>query len=1015
MMNLDEFPTVLGGCLGARKLQTPRTARVVFNAAGLRGLLAAGAAVLVILMLSVPAGAQEGRWRELVKRANELRESGKYGEAVPIGEEAVRVAEKTFGGNHPALAMTLNLLGAIYDDEGKYSEAEPLFKRGLAIREKALGPDNPEVARSLNSLAFVYYHEGRYAEAEPLFRRALAIRERALGPENAEVAVTLNMLASVYQRQGEFAKAETLFKRSLAIREKVLAADDPELARSLVSVATLYQEQGNYAEAEPLLRRSAAIREKALGPEHPDVAASLNALALVCEQQGKYAEAVPLYRRSLAIREKALGPEHPYVARSLGSLATLYEKLGEYSDAEPLFKRALAIREKALGAEHPDVASSLNNLARNYENQGKYADAEPLFKRSLAIREKVLGHDHPEVGFSLSNLATLYYAEGNSAQAEAYFEPALQNISKQFESSFTYMSEKDRLEFLSTVRPTFDAYMSFCLARCAADAGLVGSMYDLLLWEKGIVGTSVAAMRAQVADGGDAEAVEIFDRLAAKKSESARLASARPDGWEQSQKKVDDEANDLEQQLARRASSIGDQRSAAHASWRDVQKKLQPGEAAVEIVRFHFNDGKHWTRRFNYVALIVTAQSEAAPTLVALGEARELEGDPLRDYRMRVGLRANGTARGVAAEPVEENSGAAPKVSFYDAFWKPLEPALKGVDRIYLSPDGALNQVAIGDVAGGDGRLLMEKYDLRIVSSTKDILRAPRKDSSANDTAVLVGNPAFDLDEAQERAAIESLHAADPAAAHAAPELRAEAASLRSRDLTSGTLKPLPGTQAEVEGISSLLEKDRWRVQVYTQQKALKEAVMEVKGPRVLHLATHGFFEADEQKPEQKVEQTGKGQSVAEDRPAGLEDPMLRSGLYFAGANRRLSGQAGPADLDDGVLTAYEASQIDLQGTELVVLSACETGLGELAAGEGVFGLRRALQVAGADSVLMSMWAVPDKETQELMALFYEKWLAGKDKHVALREAELEMRARVKSRYGEDRPQYWGAFVLVGQ
>ena len=974
-----------------------------------RGFFATALSIALLSALAVPVGAQEGRWRELVKRANELRGEGKYAEGIPVAEEAVRVAEKTFGGKHPALAMSLNLLGAMYDDEGKYAEAEPLFKRALAIREKALGPDNPDTAKSLNGLAFVYYHEGRYAEAEPLFRRSLAIREKALGPDDPEVAVTLNTLASLYQRQGEFAKAEPLFRRSLAIREKILAPDDPELARSLGSVATLYQEQGRYAEAEALLRRSLAIREKALGPEHPDVAASLNILALVCEQQGKYAEAAPLYKRSLAIREKTLGPEHPDVARSLGSLATLYQKMGDYADAEPLFKRSLEIREKALGPEHPDVASSLNNLARVYENEGKYSDAEPLYKRSLAIREKALGADHPDVAASQSNLATLYYAEGNYAQAEDFFEPALQNVAKQFENNFKYMSEKDRLEFLHTVQPTFDAYLSFCLARCQADPALVGRMYDLLLWEKGLVGTSVAALRAQVAAGGDAEALRIFDRLAAKKSESARLASARPEGWEQTRKKVDDEANELEQQLARRVSSLAEQKSAAHASWRDVQKALQPSEAAVEIVRFHFNDGKHWTRNFNYVALIVTAQSQAGPTLVSLGEARQLESDPLRDYRLPVGLRANGTARGArAAAEAEEKTGAAPKVSFYDAFWKPLEPALKGVDRIYFAPDGVLNQVALGDVAGGDGRLLIEKYDLRIVTSTKDILSGARKVSS-NDTAVLVGNPAFDLDEAQQRAALQSLHAAAPRDSSSA--VTVEVASLRSRDLESGELNPLPGTQAEVEEISSQLEKQHWQVQSYTQQRALKESVLEVKGPRVLHLATHGFFEPDQQ----KLDQQSKERRTEEDLPTGLEDPMLRSGLYFAGANRRLSGRATPADLDDGVLTAYEASQLDLQGTELVVLSACETGLGEVAAGEGVFGLRRALQVAGAESVLMSMWAVPDKETQELMALFYEKWLSGKDKHEALREAQLEMRARVKARYGEDRPQYWGAFVLVGR
>ncbi len=995
-------PTILRGPSGARKLQRLKKTRAAFS-----GLLAVGVAMMLIMALGLPVRAQEGRWAELVKRANALRGEGKYAEGIPVAEEAVRVAEKSIGAKSPALAMSLNLLGAMYDDEGKYAEAEPVFQRSLTIRETALGPDNPEVAKSLNSLAFLYYHEGRYAEAEPLFRRALAIREKALGPDNAEVAVTLNTLASLYQRQGEFAKAEPLFKRSLAIREKILKPDDPELARSLGSVATLYQEQGKYAEAEPLLRRALAIREKALGPEHPDVAASLNILALVCEQQGKYAEAEPLYKRSLAIREKALGPDHPDVARSLSSLATLYQKQGKYSEAEALFKRSLAIREKALGPDHPDVASSLNNLAHVDENQGKYAEAEPLYKRSLAIREKALGADHPDVAASQSNLATLYYAEGNYAQAEAYFEPALKNISKQFENNFTYMSEKDRLEFLHTVQPTFDAYLSFCLTQRERDSNLAGGMYDLLLWEKGLVGTSVAALRAQVADGGDAQALNIFDRLAAKKSESARLASTRPEGWEQSRKQIDDEANELEQQLARRVSSIGEQKNAAHAGWRDVQKALGPREASVEFVRFHFNDGKHWTRAFEYAALIVTAQSEAGPALISLGDAKELEGDPLRDYRLRVGLRANGTARGVAAVEKNENGGAAPKVSFFDAFWKPLEPALKGVERIYLSPDGALNQVALGDVAGSDGRLLIEKYDLRIVSSTKDILRGPRK-TSTNDSSVLVGNPAFDLDEAQERAALESLHAA-PAAADAAPEAQ-EIVSLRSRELESGKLDPLPGTQIEVEEIAKLLEKQRWQAQIYTREHALKEAVMEVKGPRVLHLATHGFFEAD-----QKTDQRENDESSASEQPASVEDPMLRSGLFFAGANRRLSGHATPADLDDGVLTAYEASQLNLQGTELVVLSACETGLGEVAAGEGVFGLRRALQVAGADSVLMSMWAVPDKETQELMVLFYEKWLSGKDKPEALREAQLEMRARVKARYGEDRPQYWGAFVIVGR
>ncbi len=1001
-------PGMFGGsrakALNTKRHAVARPRAISFAATMVMALIALG----MPLVMARPAGAQEGRWVELIKRANGLRKEGRTAEGIPVAEEAVSVAEKSFRPDDPKIALTLNLLGAMYDEQGRYADAEPLFKRSLAIREKAYGPDNPEVAKSLAGLGFLYYHEARYAEAEPLFQRALAIREKALGPGDPEVAVSLNNLATLYQRQGEFAKAEPLFKRSLMIREKVLAPDDPELATSLNSVATLYEEQGKYSEAEPLVRRSLQIREKALGPEHPDVAASLNVLALVCEEQGKYAEAAPLYKRSLEIREKTLGPDHPDLARSLSSLATLYEKQGKYAEAEPLLKRGLEIREKALGPDHPDVAKSLNDLARVYENEGRYADAEPLYKRGLEIRIKTLGPDHPDVAASESNLATLYYAEGNSAQAEAYFAPALQNVSKQFENAFAYMSEKDQLEFLNTVEPTFDAYLSLCLARCQTEPALASNVYDVLLWEKGIVGTSVAALRTQVAAGGDAQALRIFDRLAAKKRESARLASARPAGWEQAKKTVDDEANDLEQQLTRRVNSLSEQAKAAHASWRDVQKKLAHADAAIEIVRFHWNDGKHWTRNFKYVAFVVTPQSNAGPAFVILGDAKQLEGDPLRDYRMRVGLQANAAARGVAAVEREEQAGAVPKMSFYDAFWKPLEPALAGVERIYFSPDGVLNQVALEDVAGTDGRMLIEKYDLWVVTSTKDILREARKATS--DTAVLVGNPVFDLDEAQQRAALADVRRAaapqPPTQAAQGGPVAIEAASVRSRDLETGKLNPLPGTQAEVDEISSLLAKQHWQVQSYTRQNALKETVMEVKGPRVLHLATHGFFEPDQPKKERSAEG---------DAPAVVEDPMLRSGLFFAGANRRLSGQATPADLDDGVLTAYEATQINLQGTELVVLSACETGLGEVAAGEGVFGLRRALQVAGAESVLMSMWAVPDKETQELMALFYEKWLAGEDKHEALREAELEMRARVKARYGEDRPQYWGAFVLVGR
>jgi CHAT domain-containing protein len=221
-------------------------------------------------------------------------------------------------------------------------------------------------------------------------------------------------------------------------------------------------------------------------------------------------------------------------------------------------------------------------------------------------------------------------------------------------------------------------------------------------------------------------------------------------------------------------------------------------------------------------------------------------------------------------------------------------------------------------------------------------------------------------------------------------------------------IAPLPATQTEVESVAALFRQRGWSVETLTEGQALEEAVKRVTTPRVLHLATHGFFMPDQGAPKERA-------LLGVQQLSNRENPMLRSGLIFAGAQRVLSNQGVPPGIEDGVLTASEAMGLKLYGTELVTLSACETGLGEVKAGEGVFGLRRAFEVAGAQAVLMSLWAVPDRETQELMTSFYTKWLAGKGKHDALREAQLEMRERVKARYGRDLPFYWGAFVLVGR
>ncbi len=973
---------------------------------------------------------------------------GNYTEAEPLFDRALTIREKVLGPNDPAVATSLHELASLYLDQGRYAEAERLCKRALSIREKVLGLNDPAVAGSLTQLGSLYHAQSRYVEAEPLFEQALSIQRKTLGPEHRDVAFSLGNLALLYQAQGRYAEAEPLYEQALTILEKALGAEHPGVALILSGLASLYQAQGRYAEAEPLYEQALTIRRKALGPDAPEVATTLTSLGFVYQAQGRYAEAESPYTQALRIRmnalhpndadiatslsnladsyhgqrryhdaenyyglsltraEQALGADHLFVATILNNLAALFNEQDRYAEAEPLYRRSLAIREKALGPEHVDVANSLNNLAGVYRKQGRYAEAEPLYRRSLTISEKALGPEHPYTGLALGNLALSYYGWRRPLDAQTYFDRSFTNLTRQLEHQLPYESENDRLTFFRAASNVLPVYFSFVSTYRDEVPALPGKVYDLLLWEKGMVAASVAGQRAQVTASGDAEALKLLDQLSAKRNQYAALARSHS----ASRKDLDqlsEEANVLEKQLARSSTTFAEQEKLVLPSWREVQKSLKAEEAAVEFVRFPFNNGKQWTVKSYYVALVLRPNA-TMPQWVPLGEAKDLEGARMNDYRQRVAM----------GPPSRDDVG----VRFYRAFWKPLQPNLIGTTRVYVSPDGLLNNVSWAAVPMEDGRLLIEKYDVHVVLSTRDLLRPTP--STSTRSAVLVGNPKFDLSESDQRAALEairkkrgsltsltSLEKQPPSVNQTkANESRTAIANvgrgLRSRDEEKGPLEPLEKTQKELESVGGLLEKQQWHVESYSQQDALEEVIKAVKGPRLLHVATHGFFEPDQEQ---------KHREMMSDRPSGLEDPMLRSGLYFAGADRARAGRAPVADLEDGELTAYEATGLNLQGTELVVLSACKTGLGEVQNGEGVFGLRRALQEAGAEAVLMSMWSVPDKETQELMTLFYDNWLGGKDKQEALYKAQLQLRSEVKARRGDDRPYYWAAFVLVGR
>jgi tetratricopeptide (TPR) repeat protein len=930
---------------------------------------------------------------------------GKYADSEALYQRALSIREKALGPDAPDVANALNNLGALYDHQGRYADAESLYQRSLSIDEKAFGADTAGVATDLNNLGTLYFHEGQYSNAEPIFQRVLRIDEKALGSDDSLVAGAMNNLAGLWFREGKYSEAEPLYQRALGIYEKALGPEHRDVATALNNLAALYVRQGKYTDAETLYKHALRIREKALGPEHSDVAASLNNLAAAQVDQGRYADAEALYQRALKIYEKALGPEHADVASTVNNLAQLYFNEAKFADAGPLYQRALRIDEKALGPEHPGVATALNNLALFYDRQGNYADAEPLYQRALRIDEKALGADHPDVATDLNNLAMLYDHQNKYREAEPLFERAFDNLFHQFQYNFKYMTENERLGFLDSVGNDFPFYFSFVHRYRAKDPHLIGSMYNLLLWEKSFVVGSVADMRRQVEASGDGQAIKLLGQLTAKRTQIAGLLDVAPadrDLWRNQIEQLETEANGIEKALVARSSAFAEQKKLDRATWQQVRDVLKPGEAAVEFAHFDFYD-KGWTDKSYYVALVVTRQSKDQPEYIFLGDEKQIEGGAITQFQHSV------QTRGFETEPEAKLPGA----DAYALIWKPLEKVLRGKNRIFLAPEGVLNELPLGIIVAPDGKLQMEKYDLRLLSCTRDILRSAP--AHADSTALLVGDPVFDLSEVQQLAAMEKLNSLE----QKTPALTAglSPGSLAGNQVLqvsrsgdgSSTLPRLPGTGTEVKAIAELLQQHQWKTSVYTGALAQKRVVEQASSPRVLHLATHGFFLADQHN---KSGRSGLGGS----KPSGLEDPMLRSGLYFAGADRTLAGKPTTQGEDNGVLTAMEAGNLNLHGTELVVLSACNTGQGDVKNGEGVFGLRRAFEEAGVQEVLMSLWSVPDEETLELMNRFYAKWLSGMETHKALKEAQLEMREKVKATHdGKDLPYYWGAFVLVGR
>ncbi len=961
---------------------------------------------------------------------------GNYPDAIRLGSEELEIYERELGKEHPDYITLLDNVASFNFSSGNYSEAIRLKTEALEITERLLGKEHPDYATELQNIANYNYYLGNYSEAIRLGTEALKIRERVLGKEHQDYAHSLSSLAECYSIIGNYREAILLGTEAMKIYERVLGNEHPNYAMTLNNLAYYNEAMGNYSEAIRLETEASEIWGKVLGKESSNYATSLRGLAACNTALGFNSEAILLATEALEIDEKVYGKENPEYAHALSQLASVNSNLGNYTEAIRLETEALGIMGSAFGKEHPYYATSLNNLATYNSALGNHAEAIRLETESMTIREKVFGKDNPDYAGSLINLATINMMSGNNTEAirlgtealeiqervlgkEHYgYATSLHNmavytfLSNRYDEATQYsisttqannniilrtfadLTASERALFWSKYKDWYEGFLPLFLFYIHNDS-LTATAYDGALMSKGLLLNSEMEMSKLLLESGNADVVAKYEELKTNRAVFNKMVEnryanlqaitdsvARAEYKTQLDAKIDSLERRLqmrERELVQESKAYGDYTRNLSIGWREVHKKLGDKDVAIEFLNFGARNDS-----IRYVALTLTKDDDV-PHLIPLFEKSELDSLSKSDYYNTSELA--------------------------DLVWKPLSEVLESKDNIYFAPAGELHNIAIESIPCYDGEGLMsDKWNLYRLSSTREL--ALIKDKNEMKDAYVYGDLKYDMD-------VKALEANDKKYGNDNGDGKrsidwetvniADSLDLRGAQI----LTPLPATKEEVESIDRSLKSQHVNSTLFTDTIGTETSFKALTGqrPSVLHIATHGFYwtESDAKKIDlasmAMLNDDSSNKKYVEDKA------LTRSGLFFAGAANALKKDTKiPEGVDDGILTAKEISVLDLRGLDLVVLSACETGLGEIT-GDGVFGLQRGFKKAGAQTLLMSLWKVDDNATQMLMSEFYSNLAKGESKFEALKEAQQYVRTTDNGKYSD--PRYWAAFILL--
>ena len=891
-----------------------------------------------------------------------------YIEAEALLFENLKLIESQQGYLNSTYNNSLTTLAGVYLEMGRYSEAEKIFDKSLEISKKTRGELHPEHATILNNIAQLYGEMALYEKAEAAGLKSIAIIKAAYGENDPSLIYPNTVLANIYKDQEDYKTAELFILRAKKLAEQYYKSNHPNYLNTVHNLAVFYYELGNYDQAEPLYLLVSEQYAEIYGKKHTEYVNSLNSLGAFYMSKMMYAKdstkmktyaslAEDYYIQILKIDSLVMDLNGQDFALHLNNAAELFRLKGDYDKAEQLYLKSIEKIVRLFGDEHSSLGINYNNIALLYDKMGERQKAIDYYGKSIQVKEKNFGPKSISLANSYVNLGSLLGEEGDTKAAFYYFKKGFEIDDYNIDLNFSFLSSEEKLNYLINSRYYIDLLNTFGSKHQAELPEVTTLMYDIELRNKGLVLKSSNKMKKQVMQSNDAALLGVFEYWTASKKDLVSQLSLPTESRTVSMDTLEASIKSLEKEINRKVGVSQEELQ----NWKDVKKGLREGQAAIEFNYFYMQGD---TIAPLYGALIIT-KATPQPVFVKLFD----------EYSLLEVLDEYGGNNLAYVNKVYGKSGKL-NTELYDLIWKPIMPSLKDINEVFYAPTGLLNKVAFSALGSTSTDYLSDAFSLIQVSSTAT-LPDLEKGIKLKDIVLFGG---------------------------------AEYSATNSSD---DVWQYLPATKVEVEHIAATFRGVGLPEKAYVGVAATESKFKDLENipASIVHVATHGFFypdlsefELNELTVAETEDVRFRGGSKGYETFVKNKDPLMRSGIVFSGANAVWNEvEEGK---DDGVLTALEVSNLNLAGVELIVLSACETGLGEIKENEGVYGLQRAFKAAGVGQLIMSLWQVPDKETQEFMNLFYTSLFQLGNTHQAFKATQQSMKKYLD-------PYFWGAFVLV--